>query len=211
MLTVAEQILGCELVATGHDGVVRLRIVEVEAYGGPRDGPDPDPASHGYLGPTPRNRTMFGAPGQLYVYRSYGIHLCLNVTAGQPGRCAAVLLRAGEVIEGTDVVRRRRSRVTAEHRWAMGPGNLGAAVAVDLSDNATDLFDPTASIRIEQSTRDRGTMAAGPRVGLTVATGRQWRLWLTDSPAVSAFRPGSMAARRNRLAAATRDGEGSDW
>ncbi len=215
----ATQILGSDLVVTGDDGDVRLRIVEVEAYGGPPDGPDPDPAAHSYPGITPRNTVMFGPAGHLYVYRSYGIHLCVNISCGADGIASAVLLRAGEVLTGAEIVRRRRHPVLDQHRWAMGPGNLGSAVGITLDDNGVDVLDPGAPIRLERPvTGRRLPISSGPRVGLTVATGRPWRLWISDSPAVSAFRPGSAAVRRRRAAAAAdrlavsdADAQGSDW
>ncbi len=215
----ARRILGSELVVTGDDGKVRLRIVEVEAYGGPPDGPHPDPAAHSYPGITPRNKVMFGPAGRLYVYRSYGIHLCLNISCGVDGTASAVLVRAGEVLSGAEVVRCRRHPVVDERRWAMGPGNLGSAVGIRLEDNGVDVFDPNSDIRLERPAhRRRPPISSGPRVGLTVATGRPWRLWITDSPAVSAFRLGSAAVRRrravataDRLAVSDADAQGSDW
>ncbi|GAA1462534.1 DNA-3-methyladenine glycosylase [Williamsia maris] len=215
----ATRILGSEMVVTGDDGEVRLRVVEVEAYGGPPDGPHPDPAAHSYPGITPRNTVMFGPAGRLYVYRSYGIHLCVNISCGAAGTAAAVLLRAGEVLTGDEVVRRRRHPVVDQRRWAMGPGNFGSAVGIRLDDNGVDVLDPNSPIRLERPARRRTTStSAGPRVGLTVATGRPWRLWITDSPAVSAFRPGSAevlrrraAAAADRLAVSDADAEGSDW
>lgn len=213
------RILGSELTVTGDDGDVRLRIVEVEAYGGPPGGPHPDPAAHSYPGITPRNTVMFGPAGHLYVYRSYGIHLCVNISCGPAGTASAVLLRAGEVLSGADLVRHRRHPVVDERRWAMGPGNLGSAVGIRLEDNGVDVLDPSSPVRLERPAhRRRPSISSGPRVGLTVATGRPWRLWITDSPAVSVFRPGSAAVLRRRAAAAAdrlavsdADAEGSDW
>ncbi|GGF30527.1 DNA-3-methyladenine glycosylase [Williamsia phyllosphaerae] len=215
----ATRILGSEMVVTGDDGEVRLRIVEVEAYGGPPDGPHPDPAAHSWPGVTPRNTVMFGPPGRLYVYRSYGIHLCVNISCGAAGTASAVLLRAGEVLTGAEVVRRRRQPVADQRRWAMGPGNLGSAVGIALDDNGVDVLTADSPIRLERATHRRpAPISVGPRVGLTVATGRPWRLWIPDSPAVSSFRPGSAAVRRRRAAAAAdrlavsdADAQGSDW
>ena len=217
-VTVARRILGCDLVAPGEPGMdpVRLRIVEVEAYGGPATGRHPDPAAHGFGGPTPRNRVMFGRAGRLYVYRSYGIHLCLNVSAEADGEGAAVLLRAAEVLEGEDSVVRRRSRTRSSgviaHRLAMGPGNLGAAVATDLADNGLDLCSPTSPLRLHRGAPlDDDAVMCGPRVGITIATVRPWRFWIAGSPSVSAFRSGAAAVRRRRLAAGSIDAERSDW
>ncbi|MGJ0120990.1 DNA-3-methyladenine glycosylase [Williamsia sp. MIQD14] len=217
-VTAARRILGCDLVAPADadTGPVRLRIVEVEAYGGPEGGRHADPAAHSFPGPTPRNGVMFGRAGRLYVYRSYGIHLCLNVSAEVDGESAAVLLRAAEVTDGHDTVVRRRSRTRSTEvpadRLAMGPGNLGAAVAADLDDNGVDLCSPASPLRLERRVPlDQDAVMSGPRVGITIATGRPWRFWIAGSPAVSAFRAGSAAVRRRRLAAGTIDAEGSDW
>ncbi|SIS23916.1 DNA-3-methyladenine glycosylase [Williamsia sterculiae] len=184
---------GDPLVAAGHllgsrlrAGDGEFRIVEVEAYGGPPGSPFPDPASHGFGGPTPRNRVMFGRAGHLYVYRSYGIHLCANVTYGPVGQCGGVLLRAAEVTAGHDEVADRRPGVPGARR-ARGPGNLGAAVGVTLADNGTDLLDRNAHLRLDLTGSDEA-VAEGPRVGVSRASRRPWRLWLPSSPAVSAYK-----------------------
>ena len=214
----ARRLLGCALVASSDPDTdpVRLRIVEVEAYGGPATGRHPDPAAHSFRGPTPRNGVMFGRAGRLYVYRSYGIHLCLNVSAEIDGEGAAVLLRAAEVIDGHDAVARRRARMRSSavstNRLAMGPGNLGSAIAADLGDNGLDLCSPMSPLRLERGDRlDDDLIMCGPRVGITIATDRPWRFWVSGSPAVSAFRSGSAAVRRRRLASGALDAEGSDW
>ena len=187
----ARRILG----ATVHAGAVSVRIVEVEAYGGPVDGPWPDPAAHSFRGPTPRNAVMFGPAGRLYVYLSYGMHLCMNVSCGPDGTAAAVLLRAGQVVAGHDLVDGRRgggkSRTArVEAGWARGPGNLGRALGVGLADNGTDLFDASSPITLELLEHPLGDEAlkVGPRVGVSVAADRPWRFWLPASPAVSNYR-----------------------
>src|SRR5690625_4233765 len=103
-LAAARRVLGATLTGRG----VRALVVEVEAYGGVPDGPWPDPAAHSYRGPTGRNRVMFGPPGRLYTYRSYGIHICANVACGPDGTAAATPLRAGAIVAGIDVARSRR-------------------------------------------------------------------------------------------------------
>lgn len=108
-------------------GDVSVRIVEVEAYGGPLDGPWPDPAAHSFRGPTARNEVMFGPAGRLYVYLSYGMHLCVNVSCGPDGTAAAVLLRAGEVVAGHHVVESRR----ADRRGSRPVGPAGRAISVE--------------------------------------------------------------------------------
>lgn len=182
-------------------GDVSLRIVEVEAYGGPADGPWPDPAAHSFRGPTPRNEVMFGPAGHLYVYLSYGMHLCMNVSCGPDGTAAAVLLRAGEVLAGHDVVESRRAGRSprtnrVEAGWARGPGNLGRALGVALSDNGTDLFDASSAVTLELLERPlhEKAVASGPRVGVSQAADRPWRFWVPGSPAVSSYKRSPRAA-----------------
>lgn len=103
VLEVAPRLLGTVLRRTTPEGTVAVRVTEVEAYDGPND-----PGSHSYRGQTPRNAVMFGPPGHLYVYFTYGMHFCMNVSAGPPGQPSAVLFRAGEVIEGIELARERR-------------------------------------------------------------------------------------------------------
>ncbi|MBD0024612.1 MULTISPECIES: DNA-3-methyladenine glycosylase [Gordonia] len=181
-VTAASRVLGAILTV----GEVVARIVEVEAYGSPANGPWPDPAAHSYPGPTPRNRVMFGPPGVLYVYLSYGIHRCMNVVCGPEDTACAVLLRSAEIIEGADVVTARRPGARRAADLARGPGNLGRALGIELSDNGTELFDPASPIRLEL--RGVPSWAAGPRVGISEAADRPWRLWFPDSPAVSTYR-----------------------
>lgn len=182
----ARRLLGAEIRADE----VLVRIVEVEAYGGPDGGPWPDPAAHSFRGPTPRSAVMFGPAGRLYVYSSYGMHLCVNVTCGPDGEAAAVLVRAGEVIEGVETVRARRGGRANPNKLASGPGNLGRALGVTLGDNARDLFDASSSITLMDVDCASGPVevAEGPRVGVSTAPDRAWRFWLPDSPAVSTYR-----------------------
>lgn len=165
---------------------VTLRIVEVEAYGGEKDGPWPDPAAHSYRGRTARNRVMFDRAGLLYVYRSYGMHFCMNISYGPTGVAGGVLLRAAEVESGDDVVSARRSINKTRYEWAKGPGNLGSAAGITLADNGTDVFDRNSRIRLAVGEAD--TWDSGPRVGVSVAAEVPWRLWIPDSPAVSVYR-----------------------
>ncbi|SDH43793.1 DNA-3-methyladenine glycosylase [Rhodococcus triatomae] len=165
---------------------VEMEIVEVEAYGGDPDGPWPDPAAHSYRGPTPRNSVMFGPAGRLYVYRSYGLHFCMNVSTGPPGTASAVLLRAGRVLRGDESVRARRGGARPRRDWARGPGNLGSATGISLDDNGADLFDPASRVRLGLG--DAARWESGPRVGVSAASERPWRLWIPGAPEVSAYR-----------------------
>ncbi|MFC6014367.1 DNA-3-methyladenine glycosylase [Nocardia lasii] len=183
--TAARRLLGAVL----WSGPVGLRVVEVEAYGSDPDGPWPDPAAHSWPGPTARNAVMFGPAGRLYVYRSYGIHLCVNVTGGFDGVAGAALIRAAEVVEGVEIVRERRPAARKDTDLARGPGNVGSALGVRMSDYGTELFDPFSALRLELRTPvSDNEIAAGPRVGVSLAADIPWRFWLPASPAVSAYR-----------------------
>jgi DNA-3-methyladenine glycosylase len=179
----AARVLG----ATLWSGPVAVRIVEVEAYGGDPAGPWPDTASHSGRGRTKRNAVMFGEPGVLYVYLSYGMHTCVNVTSGPDGVASAVLVRSGEVVAGHHLARARRTAARTDADLARGPGNLGSALGISLSDYGTRLFDPNSGIRLELGVPETG-IASGPRVGISTAADRPWRFWLPGSPAVSAYR-----------------------
>ncbi|WP_118915055.1 DNA-3-methyladenine glycosylase [Mycobacterium shigaense] len=186
----AHRLLGATL--TGRD--VRAVVVEVEAYGGVPDGPWPDAAAHSYRGPSARNTVMFGPPGRLYTYRSHGIHVCANVSCGPDGTAAAVLLRAAAIEEGLDVAQARRGAAVRGVALARGPGNLCSALGITMFDNGIDLFDSSSPVRLTLHDADADADAdadgavAGPRVGVSRAADRPWRLWLTGRPEVSAYR-----------------------
>ena len=169
-------------------GEVAVRLTEVEAYAG-----TDDPGSHAYRGPTARNAVMFGPPGHLYVYLVYGMHHCCNVVCGPPGTAAAVLLRAGAVVDGFELARRRRPGVP-EPDLARGPARLCRTLGIDGSMNGADLAGgpPTLALRTGPLGAEVRT---GPRVGLRHAADRPWRFWLAGQPSVSAYRP---ASRRRR-------------
>lgn len=147
--------------------VLSGRIVETEAYGGADD-----PASHAFRGPRPRNLTMFGLPGHLYVYRSHGIHSCANVVTGCPGQAQAVLLRALEPVSGIEEMRLHRGPVT-DRLLCSGPGRLCQALGIGLEDDGVDLL--TSKIRIEFG-HSPLEIAAVQRIGISVATDRPWRM-----------------------------------
>lgn len=181
-LDAAQGLLGATLFGRG----VAATVVEVEAYGGVPDGPWPDPASHSYRGPDVRNLVMTGPPGRLYTYRSHGIHVCANVVCGPDRVAAAVLLRAGVIIDGVDLARERRGSAVRARALARGPGNLCEALGITLVDNGIDLFDVSSPVRLEFG--DRRAALAGPRVGVSKAADRPWRFWLDRYPEVSAYR-----------------------
>lgn len=188
-LTAARRLLGAVITARG----VSARIVEVEAYGGPPDGPWPDASAHSYRGPTARNAVMFGPPGRLYVYRSHGIHLCANVSCGPDGIAAAVLLRAAALESGWESARLRRGPTVPPAALARGPGNLCAAFAIAMDDNGADVFDPASPVTVRLG--EPVDTTAGPRVGVSRAADRAWRLWIPDRPEVSAYRRSPRAPR----------------
>lgn len=178
----AHRLLGATL--TARD--VRAIVVEVEAYGGVPDGPWPDAAAHSYRGRSGRNGVMFGPPGRLYTYLSHGIHTCANVSCGPDGTAAAVLLRAAVIEDGADIAQARRGPAIRTAALARGPGNLCSALGITMSDNGIDLFDPNSPVTLTLNAVDGAV--AGPRVGVSQAADRPWRLWLAGRPEVSAYR-----------------------
>ncbi|WP_405060908.1 DNA-3-methyladenine glycosylase [Kribbella sp. NBC_01505] len=183
VLDVAPQLLGAVFRHTTAEGTVAVRITEVEAYDGPND-----PGSHAYRGETPRNAVMFGPAGFLYVYFTYGMHFCMNVVTGPPGTPSAVLLRAGEVIEGVELARTRRGEVK-DRDLARGPARLCVALGINREQNAVDLLAKDSPVRLVDGPGFDGTAATGPRVGLREAPDWPWRFWIPDDPTVSPYRP----------------------
>ncbi|OBF88085.1 3-methyladenine DNA glycosylase [Mycobacterium sp. 852002-51152_SCH6134967] len=181
-LTAAHRLLGADLTCRG----VSAMIVEVEAYGGPPDGPWPDAAAHSYRGPGTRNRVMFGPPGRLYTYRSHGIHVCANVVCATDGVAGAVLLRAAAIEAGLSAAYARRGESVRPAALARGPGNLCSALGITMEDNGIDIFGPDSPIQLTLG--ERHVAAEGPRVGVSKAADRPWRFWLEGRPEVSAYR-----------------------
>ncbi len=180
-------------------GGVVLRLTEVEAYAG-----ELDPGSHAYRGVTPRTRPMFGPAGFTYVYFTYGHHWCVNLVVGQEGSASAVLLRAGEVVAGTELVRQRRGLVR-ERDWARGPGRLGQALAMTKEHTGRDfcrplLGEPIDLVVTEGEPVEPRQLRIGPRVGVSGpggdGTAYPWRFWVDGDPSVSAYRPGVVRRRR---------------
>jgi DNA-3-methyladenine glycosylase len=178
----AHRLLGATLIGRG----VRATVVEVEAYGGVPDGPWPDASAHSYRGLNGRNAIMFGPPGHLYTYRSHGIHVCANVSCGPDGVAAAVLLRAAAIDAGLDVAQDRRGPAVRTVALARGPGNLCSALGITMADNGIDLFDPKSPVRL--TLNEAHGAVSGPRVGISQAADRPWRLWLAGRTEVSAYR-----------------------
>jgi DNA-3-methyladenine glycosylase len=168
---VAPELIGATLLVDGVGGT----IVEVEAYEGE------DPASHGYRGRTERNASMFGPPGHAYVYRSYGIHWCLNLVCDAPGHAEAVLVRALEPTHGLDAMRRRRN-AEAERLLCSGPGRLGQALGVTREHDGLALDEPPFELRARAF---EPAIATAPRIGITRAADLPWRFAVAGSPFLS--------------------------
>jgi DNA-3-methyladenine glycosylase len=183
---VAPELLGCLLVGHG----VTVRLTEVEAY----SGAGLDPASHAHRGPTPRNELMFGAAGRLYVYFTYGMHWCANVVTGPEGHASAVLLRAGEVVDGLELARSRRPR-SSDRDLCRGPARLAKALALDKESLGLDLLDPLSPVRLLPRTGRKPLVVSGPRVGITVGTETPWRFWVEGDRTVSSYKPGVRRVR----------------
>ena len=173
---VAPELLGARLLVDGVGG----RIVEVEAYDAE------DPASHGFGGVTARNRSMFGPPGHAYVYRSYGIHWCLNLVCEEEGRAAAVLVRALEPTVGLEEMRARRG-VEDQRLLCSGPGRLCQALGVTREHDGLALDRPPFELHAPTSQID---VVAGARIGISRAKDAPWRYGVAGSRFLSrALRP----------------------
>jgi len=129
---------------------------------------------------------MFGPPGRLYTYRSHGIHVCANVVCGADGVAAAVLLRAAAIETGLEVAQARRGASVRTRALGRGPGNLCSAAGITMADNGIDLFDADSPVRVKFN--DPVEATSGPRVGVSQAADRPWRLWLPGRTEVSAYR-----------------------
>jgi DNA-3-methyladenine glycosylase len=175
VLVVAHDLIGCVVVHGPASGI----IVEVEAYH------HSEPACHAYVGVTPRTSTLYGPPGVAYVYRSYGIHACMNAVCEPDGAGAAVLIRALEPLEGIELMRERRGSVRDEDLCS-GPGKLTQALGIGLDLNGTSLLGE-GPVRIDAAPADRAapTVLTGTRIGITKAAELPWRFCAADSPHVS--------------------------
>jgi DNA-3-methyladenine glycosylase len=184
-LTVARELIGCVLVHDEPEIRTAVRLVETEAYRGRID-----PGSHGHRGPTPRTEVMYGPPGRLYVYFSYGMHWCANIVCGRVGECEAVLMRAGEPVAGLDLMRGRRATVKKDSLLAAGPARLAQALGIDKEHDGASLLrggnlwcyedDVTAEYRSAE-------IAQTVRIGLGKGKGEDlpWRFVVPGHPHAS--------------------------
>ncbi|MDR6437496.1 DNA-3-methyladenine glycosylase [Paenarthrobacter nicotinovorans] len=194
---IAPLILGAVLTHDSEAGPVAVRLTEVEAYMGPRDSEHPDPGSHTFGGPTARNAPMFGPPGFLYVYFTYGMHYCANIVCGPDGSPSALLLRAGEIVEGEGLAAIRRPASKSHKDLASGPARLASALGLTTADTGRDALASPFSLWLPATPAP--AVASGPRVGVAGpggSTDYPWRFWIEDDPTVSRYK----AARpRNRI------------
>jgi DNA-3-methyladenine glycosylase len=189
---VAPGLLGCVLEHESPEGLVAVRLTEVEAYNG-----EGDAASHAAKGRTARNAVMYGPPGHAYVYFTYGMHFCVNVVCMTPGTASAVLMRAGVVIAGEELARRRRPVKGPPRDLARGPARLCQALGIDRALNGADFCDPASPVRLRARIGSvaENAIRTGPRVGVSAAATVPWRFWLDGEPSVSVYRP-SVPRRR---------------
>jgi DNA-3-methyladenine glycosylase len=195
-LEVGPALLGAVLQRTDARGTVAIRLTEVEAYGGERD-----PGSHAYRGKTARTASLFGEPGHVYCYFTYGMHHAINLVSGRPGQAYGCLVRAGEVMVGSDLARERRlerPRLSPLRDWelARGPACVAQCLAANRDNDGDDLFGGEWRVWLPEHP---GVLPhrSGPRVGLGGPGGSAefpWRYWLPDEPSVSAYRAAYRAA-----------------
>lgn len=181
-LTVARHLIGKTFARRTEDGLVAGMIVETEGYISAVD-----PAAHAYRGKTPSNATMFGQPGHIHVYFTYGMHYCVNVVTEAEGTAGAVLIRAIQPCAGIALMQTRRGERITERDLARGPGRLCAAFALTTANDGTDLLGDTLWI-CEPPTPHKEPLpiAVTPRVGITQAVEWPWRFVLMGNPYVSA-------------------------
>lgn len=178
----AKALLDARLSVERDGARVTARITEVEAYGGGYD-----PGSHAFRGPSARNAAMFGPPLHAYVYRHMGLHTCFNVVVAVDGTPTGVLIRAGEIVEGVETARARRSlkgRTRRDADLAAGPARLTVALGITLADVGAPL-DGSTGITLTPRRGPEPPIASGPRIGLGKATDFPLRFWIDGDPTVS--------------------------
>ncbi|MBX3090728.1 MAG: DNA-3-methyladenine glycosylase [Cryobacterium sp.] len=187
---VAPALLGSILTVDSPDGAVSMRITEVEAYHG-----SADPGSHAFRGKTNRNAVMFGEPGHLYTYFTYGMHTCANVVCAPEGQASGCLLRAGEIVEGIELARTRRQTSKVDADLAKGPARLTVALGITLDDGGADLAESRISLELCGGNTE---VATGPRTGVSGPGGTAefpWRFWIPGDRTVSPYKAHSPKKR----------------
>ena len=192
VLEVAPDLLGRLVVHRTEDGTVTARLTEVEAYDGPND-----PGSHAFRGRSKRNGTMFGPPGHVYVYFTYGMHYCMNLVCGPPGMPTGILLRAAEITDGVELARKRRPTAKSDRELARGPARLVESLAVTRGEDGADICDDGPLTVHQGAPPAKELIRTGPRVGLRDAPDFPWRFWIDGDPTVSVYRP-HVPKRRTR-------------
>ena len=189
VLEVAPDLLGCVLAHDTPEGRVAVRLTEVEAYDGSND-----PGSHAHRGKTRRNAVMFGEPGHVYVYFTYGMHWCANVVCGRAGWSSAVLLRGAAPVDGLDVIRARRPAARRDRDLCSGPARLAQALALTREHDGVDLVRGLLRI-VDDGVAPPSAPAASVRIGLAAGKGHEhpWRWYVPGDPNVS---PGRAMTRR---------------
>ncbi|MCS6984071.1 MAG: DNA-3-methyladenine glycosylase [Leptospiraceae bacterium] len=181
VLQVARQLIGCYFFHYSPEGLVGGRILETEAYH-----EHGDPACHAHRGKTPRNAVMFGPPGSLYVYFTYGMHYCLNIVCEKEGIAAAVLIRAMEPTHGLEIMKARRGETRALKDYMRGPARVCEALGINLNHNGLSVVDPHSTFFL---TRDGyvppNKIGTSPRIGISRGQHLNWRFFLKDHPMVS--------------------------
>uniref|UniRef100_A0AAU2VZC5 Putative 3-methyladenine DNA glycosylase n=1 Tax=Streptomyces sp. NBC_00008 TaxID=2903610 RepID=A0AAU2VZC5_9ACTN len=186
VLDVAPDLLGRTLVRSTPEGAIELRLTEVEAYAG-----EVDPGSHAFRGRTARNGVMYGPPGHAYVYFTYGMWHCLNLVCGPEGMASGVLLRAGDILTGAELTRKRRLSARNDRELAKGPARLATALDIDRALDGTDaIARPGAVLSVLHGTPPpRDQVRNGPRTGVGGDGAiHPWRFWIEGDPTVSPYR-----------------------
>jgi DNA-3-methyladenine glycosylase len=177
-LNAAPLLLGCYLIRQTPAGQIRLKIVETEAYH------QADPASHSYRGLTPRTAPMFQAGGHIYIYFNYGMHYALNIVTGKEGEGEGVLIRAGEPLDGIELMKANRGTENVKN-LASGPGKLAQALGIFDTSLSGKILNKS-SISLEKGAAiEAGEIIASARIGITKASDRPWRFYIKNNPYVS--------------------------
>lgn len=186
---IAPRLLGAHVLSLVNDQRVVVRLTEVEGYGGVGQ----DPGSHSFRGMTPRTSVMFGAPGTTYVYFTYGMHWCMNIVAAPAGTSGAILLRAGQVLEGAEIAQARAGRTMRDVDLAKGPARLARTLGITKSTavhiNGASVLDGGVLQLLGEPPRTHPVHEVGPRTGVGGEGGViPWRFWLPSEPTVSPYK-----------------------